>query len=468
MAVAPGSPEWWLDRLYKKLRDRQTQTKLWDNLYVGEHPAPLGYEKAGPMLWRLLDTIGLNMLAVVTDAALDRMEIRGFRIGRRDVDDAWDIWQANNFDLGSELVRQEKMALSEAYVMVDPRDGGVRITPEHPDQVIVEYDPTTGERAAALKVWQDELTADGKPVVRAWLQLPGSTTSWAAPTRIWQNGDRSLLALKPTWERQEEGTGANGLGEVSVVPFPNRGRMLRAPVPEFNPAIRTQYRLNKTLLDRMAMQDKGAFKAMWATGLKIPVDPVTQAPVEDFVKAIDRMFVNENPEGKFGQLEAEDIKQILEAARDDVADCAILVPTSPDQIMGKLVNVSGDGLKLAQVSEVKRVKRHIRHESEGWEDVARLTLKAAGKSLDGAERMETNWRNPEYRTDTEAANAAQVAIKAGMPRRVAWERYFGATPEDVNTWLDAADEEANDPVTRAIVAGVERDRATSDDPSIVE
>ena len=67
-----------------------------------------------------------------------------------------------------------------------------------------------------------------------------------------------------------------------------------------------------SLLDRMAMQDQGAFKAMWATGIKIPRNPTTGAPVETFLKAIDRVFINDNPAGKYGQLEAEDIKRKLE------------------------------------------------------------------------------------------------------------------------------------------------------------
>jgi hypothetical protein len=129
----------------------------------------------------------------------------------------------------------------------------------------------------------------------------------------------------------------------------------------------------------MAMQDQGAFKAMWATGLKIPRDPVTGEPVEGFLKAINRMFINENPDGKYGQLEAEDIKQMLEAVRDDVADCAMLVPTSADQILGKLVNVAGDGLKLAQSPRSSAPAPHP-EESDSWEDVARLSLKAPART----------------------------------------------------------------------------------------
>lgn len=452
----PGSPDWWLDRLYKKLRDRQPRIDRWNDWYTGNHPVPRGYEDAEPLFQRLMETIGLNMMAVVTDAPLGRMSIAGFKAGGTTSDDIHEIWETNNFARGAKLVRQEKMSLSEAYVMVDPNlvDGTPRLTGEHPSQCIVEYAAGSHrDRVAGLKVWLDDTTAAG-PMVYAFLDLGArGVYTYAARTRATVNG-RSSLAIKPAWELQQEGTGANPLGEVAIVAFPNRGRMLDAPVPEFHPALPAQRRINKTLLDRMAMQDQGAFKAMWATGLKIPRDPVTGQPIEQFIKAVNRVFVNENPDGKYGQLQAEDIEQILAAVRDDIADCAILVPTSPDQVLAKLVNVSGDGLKLAQVSEVKRSRDRIDEESDGWEDVARLALKAAGKKVPNRGAIATQWHNPEYRTDTEQANAAQIAIQAGMPHEVAWQRYFNATPDEINDWRTKRAQQLQliDPTTAAALA----------------
>ena len=452
----PGTPDWWLNRLYTRLRNRAPQIRVWDDWYSGRHPVPQGYEDAEALFQRLMETVGLNMLKLVSDAPLARMEIAGFKVDGKPNDDVWQIWQDNNFDLGSELVRQEKLALSEAYVMVDPNNGSPILTPEHPEQCIIEYAPgSSRKRVAALKVWQDDVTGP-KPLVRAFLDLGADGIhSYAAPTRVFaqvsQQERSQSLALQPSWEFQESESGPNPFGEPSIVAFPNGGRMLAAPEPEWYPALAPQRRINKTLLDRMAMQDQGAFKAMWATGIKIPRDPLTGEPVEKFLKAINRTFINENPEGKFGQLQAEDIKQMLEAVRDDIADCAMTVPTSADQILGKLVNVAGDGLKLAQNSEVKRTRRHIRQESEGWEDVARLTLIGAGKSVPSASRMTTEWANPEYRTDTEQANAATVAITAGMPPEVAWERYFNASPDDVKDWRKKADNAALDPFARQIL-----------------
>ena len=442
----PGTPDWWLDRLYKRLRDRQPQIRLWNDWYTGRHPVPVGYEDAEGLFARLMETVGLNMMAVVTEAPISRMEIVGFKVDGKGNDDIWDIYQANNLDRGSKLVRREKMALSEAYVMVDPNNGTPRVTPEHPEQCIVEHAPGSArERIAGVKIWQDDTTADG-PLVKAFLDLGDEVRTYAAPTRLYADG-RFSLAMKPSWELQPSGSGPNPLHEVSLVPFPNRARMLDAPLPEFQPAIPAQRRINKTLLDRMAMQDQGAFKALWATGIKIPRDPVTGEPVEQFIKAINRVFINENPQGRFGQLEAEDIKQMLEAVRDDIADCAIQVPTSPDQILAKLVNVSGDGLKLAQVSEVGRTRDRMAEEDDSWEDVCRLMLKGAGKEVPNVGRMTTEWANPEYRTDTEQANAATVAIGAGMPPEVAWERYFNASPDDVKDWTAKNEARLSDPLS---------------------
>lgn len=457
----PGTPDWWLDRLYKRLRERTPQIRVWNDWYAGAHPVPQGYEDAEDLFQRIMETVGLNMLAVVADAPMPRMKITGFKVNGTSNDDIWDVWQANNFDRGSKLVRQEKHSLSEAYVMVDPNSGQPILTPEHPEQCIVEYAPgSSRKRLAALKVWLDDTTSSG-PVVEGFLDLGERVYSFSAPTRIYST-DRSALALRPSWELQESKSGANPLGEVSIIPFSNRARMLDDPLPEFARALPAQRRINKTLLDRMAMQDQGAFKALWATGIKIPRDPATGQPVEQFIKAINRVFINENPAGKFGQLEAEDIKQMLEAVRDDVLDCALLVPTSADSIMGKLVNVAADGLKLAQSSEVSRTRDRMAEEDDSWEDVNRLVLKALGKSVPNVGRMTTEWQNPEFVTDTEQANAATVAIGAGMPQEVAWERYLNATPDEVKDWSARNRAAALDPVTQAIVDGVNRDAANTD------
>lgn len=455
----PGTPDWWLDRLYKQLRERAPQIEEWDDWYVGNHPMPAGYEKASPLFERLYETTGLNMLQLVTDAGLDRQHIDGFKVDGKVSADVAQIWQSNNFDLASAQILQEEKALSAAYGLVDPvtknAEGLPTVTPEHPLQCITEDVPAMAGQSAyrmGIKVYVDD--TDSTPLRYAYLHSPARVEVYAAPTRpVFSRKDRQYggWTIRPAWEHQPSLSGVNELGECAIVPFLNRVRMLKDPVPEFYPAIPTQKRIIKTLLDRMAMQDEGAFKAMWASGIKIPIDPETGQPVEPFRRAIDRMFVNENPEGRFGQFEAEDIKQMLEAVRDDIADAAIMVPTSPDQILGKLVNVSGDGLKLAQVSELKRVKRSMRFDEESFEVLARLMLKAAGKTVPKVSSMSTVWRNPEYHTEAEWSDAATKALANGVPHEVVWEKYYGATPDEVRDWATKMQQRQTDPFLAQIM-----------------
>lgn len=448
-----GTPDWWLDRLYKRLRDRRPQILEWDNWYSGDHPAPQGYEKAGPMIERLLEATGMNVLAVVTNAGHERQHVEGFKVSGKINDEIWAIWQSNNFDRASSQVFLEEKALSESYVMVDPNpnaNGDPTMTPEHPEQAITEDLPLGGGRMG-LKVLVDETEAT--PIRYAYVLGPSRVDVYAAPTRS------GGWALRPMWEYQESLSGKNPLGECPLVPFSNRPRMLKAPRPEFAPAIPVQRRINKTLLDRLAMQDAGAFKAKWATGLDIPVDPATGEPVEPFKVAIDRLFVNESKEGKFGQFEAEDIQQVLKAVEADVTHAAVLVPTPPDQILGTMVNVSAEGLKSAQASLISRVKQSMRADEEPLETVARLALKAAGKDVPDVASMTTIWRNPEFRTEGEMVDAGIKAISAGVPEEAVWERYFGATPQEITDWRTQLDERA----TREAGIGVKavRDAAAS-------
>lgn len=182
------------------------------------------------------------------------------------------------------------------------------------------------------------------------------------------------------------------------------------------------------------MQDQGAFKSMWATGLQIPIDPATGLEVEPFRRAIDRLFVNEDPTGKFGQFEAEDIQQMLSAVEADVKHASIVVSTPPDQLLGEIVNVSEGGLKAARDSLARRVELHKDFADEPLEDLARLALKAAGDSVPNVSQMTTVWSDTEDVTLGAKADAAVKWDTLGVPRPALWERFLGADPQEIADW----------------------------------
>lgn len=449
MAPVPESPEWWRDRLYPKLTARQPALKALDEWYSGDHPAPLHYEKARDLLRRLLAMTNTNFMQLVVDAAMERMHVEGFRVGGEISDAVWKIWQGNAWDLGSEMVFLECLSLGEALVLVDPAPnafGVPTLTPEHPSQAIVEHRPGSFlDRAAGLKTFADDI---GDHLV-ATVYTPSTVDTWWAPLPKYPIAGPS----HPLWEHQGSISGANELGEVPLVPFLNRPRMLRAGTSEFATVIPIQRRINKTILDRLVMQEFSAFKQKWATGIVIPVDPKTGQDVEPFKAAVDRLFTNTDPEGRFGTFEADDIKSLLEGVDADVKAIAAIVATPAHYLLGNLVNLAAEAMKAAEASLISRVKRHMRHLEEPGETVARLGLKASGESVPNASDMETVWRNPEYRTEGELVDALTKMSSLGVPLEALWERW-GATQTEIVRWKSMRDAEALDPVAERLLREV--------------
>lgn len=446
----PLTPDWWLDRLFKSLMDRRPAIDDADRWYDGKHPAPWNWQKANELVRYLLDATQTNFLALLVDAAHERMHVDGFKVDGHIDSDIWPIWQGNNFDAALEQVLLESMALGEASILVDPTKnafGFPTITPEHPAQTIVEYQPGSRQvRAAGLKVWLDDLGDD--LTLQAMLYLPDRVYAFEAEVPRNATGVNATL-VKPTWELSETGSGPNELKEVPLVDLQCRPRMMKPGSPEFQKVIPIQRRVNKTVLDRLVNQEFGAFKQKWATGLPMVFDPVSGQPTEPFKSAVDRMLQSENPETKFGAFEVEDLKQLLEAVSDDVQHMAAIVPTPPHYLLGAMVNLSAEALKAAEASLVSRIRRHERSYEEPIETVARLGLKAAGLSVPNVSAMTTVWRNPEFRTEGELVAALVQMGSIGVPQEALWERW-GATPQEIEQWKSMQ----TDAATRGDLAGL--------------
>jgi hypothetical protein len=426
---------------------RQPEVKALDEWYSGDHPAPVGYEKGRELLGRLLQMTNTNFMQLVVDAAMERMHVEGFRIGGEVSEPVWKIWQGNAWDLGSEMVFLECLAVGEALVLVDPTTNEFDVptmTPEHPSQAIVEYRPGSFlDRVAGLKTYDDDINE----VRVATVYTVDRVETWWAPL---PKSGVVILAKKPAWEYQGSISGPNPLGEVPLVPFHNRPRMLHPSTSEFATVIPIQRRINKTILDRLVMQEFSAFKQKWASGIDIPNDPVTGQPIEPFKVAVDRMFTSTDPDTRFGTFESDDIKGLLEGVDADVKAIAAIVATPAHYLLGNLVNLAAEAMKAAEASLISRVRRHMRHLEEPGETVARLGLKASGDSVPNSADMETVWRNPEYRTEGELVDALVKMRTLGVPLEALWERY-GATQTEIARWKTQVDAEALDPLAQQLL-----------------
>ena len=93
------SAGWWLDRLMKRLGERQDRYNLLEDYFTGEMLAPVNTSKAVRQAYqRLMRMAGTNFAELVVEAVRERMVVTGFRTGADGEDlgdkEAWRIWQA--------------------------------------------------------------------------------------------------------------------------------------------------------------------------------------------------------------------------------------------------------------------------------------------------------------------------------------------------------------------------------------
>src|SRR6476659_3618581 len=98
--------------------------QLFARYYEGNHPLPFIVEKDRAKMTKefrgLLDASGTNFCRLVVDAVEERMRIEGFHTGESDQRDsaAWDIWQANQMDVQSNVAMIESLVKGVSYLSV--------------------------------------------------------------------------------------------------------------------------------------------------------------------------------------------------------------------------------------------------------------------------------------------------------------------------------------------------------------
>ncbi len=405
-AVQPLSPEWWIARLYRQLVARREEVDFFSDYYSGDHPLPWVAPQAREEFRRIVRMTRSNYMGLVCDATAERESVEGFRIGDDAAadDETWRIWQANNLDSDSDQAWLESLICGTSYFHVAPNPKDEK-TPfvwvEHASQAIVEHAPGSNRRvrAASLKVWNDDWTQE----LHATLQTPDRIYKFKAPrTRS------GLVPANPQWEEREvqgeqpNGQRLNPLGVVSMVEIPNNPRLLTGGISELYDLTDIQDRINKTLFDRLQTQEYGVDPQKWAKAF--PTEDDDGNPnVIDWGR--NRMVTTDVAETDFGNFAVAPLDPYSNAKREDVKDIASRSRTPAQYLLGEMSNVNGETLKASESGLISKVRQRMRPHGEAAEEAMRLARRAAGLS-NPAERMETIWRDPQYRTDAERTDAA--------------------------------------------------------------
>ncbi|MEQ8834283.1 MAG: phage portal protein [Miltoncostaeaceae bacterium] len=455
MASEVGTPRWWLERLERELIARRARMLLLDDYYSGRHPLPFltraHNRKMNDEFAQLLQDSRSNFCRLVVDAVEERLRVDGFRLSASEDEaadrGAWAIWQANQMDSESQTAFVEALTKGVSYLSVWSGDDHPVIAVEDPLQTIVEYEPGTGmrRRAAALKIWDDEISERR----RANLYLPAGIHKFSAPL----HSAPGVLRPAPTdtggWREMEgnEAFVANPLGIVPIVPLRNRPRLLLEGESDLADVVDTQDRINGQLFLRCLAGYFGAHRQRWAVGLKIHEDD-NGTPVEPFDVAIDRLWQVEDPNVSFGEFAQTDLGGYIRAIEQDVLHIAVTTRTPRHYLIESGQSPSGDAIRSAESGLVKKVQRKMRSFGEGLEEAIRLARLFAGERETPVD-SEIVWADAETRTEAETTDAVIKQYQAGLiPWAAALER-LGYTQTAISRFAGLR---ARDDLMRALFA----------------
>jgi len=438
MADAPemGSPEWWLRRLHKELIDRRPAVQRSTDYYEGFQNLAFESERFRKSFGAQLSAFADNWCAVVVDAVEERLNVEGFRVGKEPSgdEDAWRIWQANDMDGQIQLAHTDALVGGVAYLI--PWYGENEDTPEicvaNAHDAIVECHPKMHRRRrAGLRVYRDEWGHDHAEVF-----LPDAVHRFRTAQ---PRSDMNIVdAANTAWEPDTydgEAVQPNPLGVVPVIPLPNRPRIRNsrhgiAVQSEIHEIIPLQDAVNKLIADMLVGSEKQALPARWATGLEVPVDPVTNQPVKPEVDTAS-LLVSEAADTSFGTFPAADLRNFVQGIEMLVQHIASLSRTPPHYLNASADRLSGESIKAAETGLVAKTRNKMRFFGEGEEQALRLAGKIAGiDHLANAESMEVIWSDPESRTEAELADSLLKRKELGIPLEQLWED-AGYSPQQI-------------------------------------
>lgn len=426
----PQSSPWWLHRLLGAMERRNVRLARLRSYYDGTNQTwHLAAESHRNTFGTRFQNLRSNLAQPVVEIPEQRMSVIGVDLEGDEAgsDEAWRIWQANRLDAASSEAHLHVLSVGECPVIVGPGDGAPVITVEDPMQVYVE----TGwverrRRLAGIKQWVDD---EGRRT--AVLYLP-DRIEW------WRTEARDEPGRPPRWRQIEGLTRRNPFGEVPIVTLRNRrGRAEHEGILELLDLYFA------TLYNMATAAHHLAYRQRYATGV-VSASEDRDEETGEVARARaqsgpDQILTSDDPESKFGTLEASDLAPFirqLDAIRGDIGT----VTHTPHRLLfppPTSVPPTGESVRFQDYPLTAKIRRIENEVGDGWEDVLRLAFRVSGDAARGTRMdMETVWADPELQAESVHVDALSKMAAMGVPMEELWRR-LGATPQQIRRWKAA-------------------------------
>jgi hypothetical protein len=392
-----------------------------------------------------------NWLPLIVGVVAQNLRVEGYRSSQNPDDlAAWGYWDANQMDSRQNAVHRAALTFGVGYVAALPGDSGPAIRPMSPLSV-------TGLSEELDAEWLDA-------AVRFLGYLKDSTGNRFERWEVWDDTTVTEI-VTPEGEHDKAGKwrvvreGYHGASRCPIVPFRNRWADAPDTKPhelgEVAPLIPIQDRLNETTLNMKIAESYSAFRQRWASGIAIPRDPKTGRPVETFRAAVDRMWMVESKDVKFGEFGQTDLGGYLSSREAAIKSMSAIAQVPPHYLLGSMVNISADALTAAESGLSRKVHERQTMFGESWEQVLRLSAEIDGKSAtveDSSARI--IWHDAEARSLSATVDAlGKLSTMLGVPADALWERVPGVTSFDVAAWRKAKEKAATTDLVAQLMTG---------------
>lgn len=468
------------------LQDAQKLTQRYSNELIYRRPAideRLNYvrgttgtlkyasEKFGEYFAKRFSGFSDNWCSPVAQSGAERMNYTGFRLFGQNT--GFDIelarvWEANDCEGASSEAFLVFGAASRAFALVSPNDGVTpRITFEHPAQTLVDTDPQTGERRAALVVWIDDKFDYATLYTPDYIykfQRESGEDRYLNYDRDGRYYDRAVLGgwtprLMPNGEPAEPEV--NPLGVVPVVELRNQTLLDDSPISDIAGVMAMQDSVNLVWAYLLNALDSASLPQKVVTGADVPEIPILDSngqqvgtrPVELDKLHGEAILWLPGGEAKIAEWSVAQLDAFGNVIERCVEHIAAQTRTPPHYLVAKMVNTAAESLTIAEAGLVSKTRERIRYVNPAIREINRLVAVCQGadqKRLTAIASGQALWADVQYRSEAQMADAMLKMKQVGFPFEYIAERY-GLGPDEVKRVMAMRQAElAADPLAAAV------------------
>jgi hypothetical protein len=410
---------------FNAIRAKQRRYNLLYAYYEGFHPLKYSASRLQKAFDQLDTYFAQNWIAVIIDAMLDRLVLKGFDVSDNDAADVVidDLWKLYNIQLVAEDVHEAAIVTGEGYLIVlqsgDDPEEPLDIYFNDPRMCHVFYDfnsPNKKRMAAKLYTNEDHHVCmvlyydDHFEYYRSVVKLKGK-----------QDVIPSSISFVPDPDEPEED---NPFDEIPVFHFRvNRSSRKRDLGPS---EISLQDAINKLLTDMLVSAEFNTFIQRVIISQSDPGNLLNTPGANWWIPAGD----GKSQQTQVLELGGRILDPFLNAMDKMATSLAIISRTPKHYFFAQAGDPSGEALIAMEAPLTKKVKKRQSGFDVEWQRFAKFLLKISGTSDVKRNQISPTWEPVETIQPQTAANIVKTETDSGIPLETSVRRQ-GWTKEDI-------------------------------------